>query len=276
MSTEHKFGGEWTEKKLDAVEKYLGFFTSALKNQNFKLCYIDAFSGSGNVTLKNGVMTDGSAIRALKYPFDKYFFIENDKIFYDALSKKIEGEYPDKSNAVSVLEGDCNKLLQSIDSRQWRAEGWRGVIFLDPYAMDLDWDSLEKISKTQVFDVWYLFPFSAANRNLYNNGRIPQANEEKLNRIFGTTDWKEQLYTNSPQLTLFGDLEKEKIPDGLRQFIIKRLRETFSNVADNPAVLKNKTNSPLFLLCFAVSNPNPSAWGLALKGANHILKSTED
>jgi len=72
MNTEHTFGGEWTEKKLDAVENYLKAFTTALKNRNFKLCYIDAFSGSGNVTLKNGIVTDGSAIRALKYPFDKY------------------------------------------------------------------------------------------------------------------------------------------------------------------------------------------------------------
>ena len=79
MQAENKFGGNWTEKKLDAVEKYLEFFTTALKKQNFKLCYIDAFSGSGNVTLKNGVVTDGSAIRALKYPFDMYMLIEKDE-----------------------------------------------------------------------------------------------------------------------------------------------------------------------------------------------------
>ena len=72
MNAEQKFGGEWTEKKLDAVEAYLKSFTTALKHQSFKLCYIDAFSGSGNVTLKNGIVTDGSAIRALKYPFDRY------------------------------------------------------------------------------------------------------------------------------------------------------------------------------------------------------------
>jgi len=275
MSAEHKFGGEWTEKKLDAVEEYLKFFTTALKNQKFKLCYIDAFSGSGNVTLKNGVITDGSAIRALKYPFDQYFFIEDNQKYYDALNWKISKTYSEKADKITVLKGDCNELLQSIDSRQWLVEGWRGVIFLDPYAMDLDWDSLEKISKTQMFDVWYLFPFSAVNRNLNNNGKISQANEERLNRIFGTDAWKKELYAESAQLTLFGNSEMEKIPNGLKGFIVKRLSETFKNVAQNPAVLKNKNNSPLFLLCFAVSNPQPAAWGLALKAANHILKHTE-
>ncbi|WP_157998421.1 hypothetical protein [Desulfosporosinus sp. OT] len=41
------FGGPWTLLKLDILEKYLSFFVQAMKNQNFKLCYIDAFAGSG-------------------------------------------------------------------------------------------------------------------------------------------------------------------------------------------------------------------------------------
>ena len=276
MQTEHKFGGDWTTKKLDAVEKYLQFFTTALKKQNFQLCYIDAFSGSGNVVLKNEIVTDGSAIRALKYPFDKYILVEKDRDYYNALCKKIEMSYSDKMHKVSVINGDCNALLQSINGQQWRSEGWRGVIFLDPYAMELDWESLEKISKTQTFDVWYLFPFSAVNRNLRVSGNIPQANEDKLTKIFGIDGWKNELYAESQQMNLFGDSKIEKIPDGLRQFIIKRIGETFSKVAPNPAILKNVNNSPLFLLCFAVSNPNKKAQELALRGANHILKHTED
>ena len=275
MQDEHKFGGDWTEKKLDAVERYLAFFTTALKKQHFRLCYIDAFSGSGNVTLKNGVITDGSAIRALKYPFDSYFLIEKDKNYYDALCLKIRKNYANKSDKISIINGECNELLQSISSRHWHSEGWRGVIFLDPYAMELDWKSLEIISKTHVFDVWYLFPFSAVNRNLRLDGKIPQANEERLNKIFGTDNWKNAIYAESQQMTLFGDSELEKIPDGLKQFIVKRLGETFPRVAPNPTILKNTNNSPLFLLCFAVSNPNVAAQNLALKGANHILKHTE-
>ena len=142
--------------------------------------------------------------------------------------------------------------------------------------MELHWEALEKISKTQAFDVWYLFPYSAVARNLRNDSKIPEANEDKLNKIFGTDIWKKEIYTESPQLTLFGDSEIEKIPNGLKQFIIKRLGETFPKVANSPAVLKNSNNSPLFLLCFAISNPSKTAQNLALKGANHILKHTED
>ena len=47
-----RFGGAWTEVKLDAVNYYLNFYTDVLKNkptpQNpFELWYIDAFAGSG-------------------------------------------------------------------------------------------------------------------------------------------------------------------------------------------------------------------------------------
>ena len=138
MSIEQHFGSDWTVKKLDAVEGYLKFFTTALKKQKFKLCYIDAFSGSGNVTLKNGVVTDGSAIRALKYPFDRYILIEKDENYHKALRQKIDTSYSDKSKSISLFNGDCNELLQSINGKQWYKDGWRGVIFLDPYAMELD------------------------------------------------------------------------------------------------------------------------------------------
>ena len=47
------FGGHWTEKKLDCVSSYLEAYQTALKNKNFDLVYIDAFSGDGAVELKH-------------------------------------------------------------------------------------------------------------------------------------------------------------------------------------------------------------------------------
>ena len=43
------FGGPWTEAKLTILERYLDFYTTALKNQSFRLLYIDAFAGSGAI-----------------------------------------------------------------------------------------------------------------------------------------------------------------------------------------------------------------------------------
>jgi three-Cys-motif partner protein len=274
MSDEQKFGSYWTVQKLDVVEKYLEFFTMALKRQSFKLCYIDAFSGSGNVTLKDGQVIDGSALRALKYPFDQYYFFDKNKNHCQALSEKTKTAYPDKQEKVSIINGDCNNLLQGIDQRPWQTDRWRGVIFLDPYAMELSWSCLEKISKTKAFDVWYLFPFSAVNRNLPRSGAIQRQNEDLLTKIFGSPDWKQQIYQESTQTSLFNEPELERIPDGLMDYIQSRLLHTFPTVAPNPVFLRNKQNSPLFLLCFAGSNPSKAAKELSLKGAKYILEHT--
>jgi hypothetical protein len=41
-----------------------------MNRDRFKLCYIDAFAGSGNVNVKGIGKITGSAVRALVYLFD--------------------------------------------------------------------------------------------------------------------------------------------------------------------------------------------------------------
>ena len=41
------FGGRWTEQKLEILRRYLDAYTTALKNQGFRLTYVDAFAGEG-------------------------------------------------------------------------------------------------------------------------------------------------------------------------------------------------------------------------------------
>jgi len=43
-------------------------------------------------------------------------------------------------------------------------------------------------------------------------------------------------------------------------------------VAPNRALLMNSKNSPMFLLCFAASNPSKKVGELALRGVNYILE----
>jgi hypothetical protein len=93
-----------------------------------------------------------------------------------------------------------------------------------------------------------------------------------LTKIFGASDWADYVYREPLQQTLFDTPGVEKIPDGLKDYIQNRLAQTFPTVAPNPALLRNEKNSPMFLLCFAGSNPNEKAGSLSLKGANHILK----
>lgn len=269
-----EFGSVWTEAKLEAVESYLGFYTTVLKKRGFKLCYVDAFAGSGSIKIKSGDEIEGSAIRALKYPFDKFYFFEEDILLIEALKRKI-GTMPAKKK-VEFHNADCNILLTEIARRDWEKENWRGVIFIDPFAMDLDWASLVRISNTEVFDVWYLFPFMALNRNLKRDGKISPANLASINRALGTptNEWKSALYLPNPQLSLpFGESPPKKVSiEDIRKYILARLEATFPTVSPKAAFLYNEKKSPQFLLCFAGSNPSLAARDLSLKGADHILK----
>ena len=124
-------------------------------------------------------------------------------------------------------------------------------------------------------DLWYLFPFSAAQRMLPNKG-VVDSWRNKLNDLFGDIDWENRFYKLNPQISLFGDNDqmiKEVNTKELVSYIRERLKSIFPYVADNPRLLYNAKMSPLFLFCLAVSNPNPKAYGLAKKVAEeHILK----
>lgn len=268
------FGGPWTLLKLKIIEEYLNSYTIALKNKPYKLCYIDAFAGSGLVNIKGVGVVPGSALRALDYPFKKFIFIEKNKHYAAQLKKEILNR--NRKAEVEIKVGDCNRELKTLLSYPWYTRSWRGVMFLDPYAMDLSWDSLSAIQKTRVFDVWYLFPISALCRVLQKNGQIPPKNREVINRLLGTNGWEKEIYFQSPQLSWFDQNDIERVAiGGIRNYVIKRLQTVFPAVSEKSLTLRNpRNNSPLFLLCFAVSNPSPRAIDLSLGVVNHLLTRT--
>jgi three-Cys-motif partner protein len=173
--SKHIFGGPWTEIKLDAVEYYLGCYTRALKQVDFDLWYIDAFAGSGdreNEREVGGIFEGtpielvretlaGSARRALGVTpsFDHFVFIEKDDDRYAAL-QDIRTASPTRD--IRIIQGEANdELAKLVASHPWSRKNSsksRGVVFLDPYALHVDWRTLQALASTQVLDVWYLFP----------------------------------------------------------------------------------------------------------------------
>ena len=268
-----KFGGAWTLIKLEILNKYLSFYTTALKRQSFKLCYIDAFAGSGEIHIRGRGKIPGSAIRALDYEFDKYIFIENDPKYADLLWQRIQ-DHP-AGNKATIYLGDCNDHLSQICSFPWLKNNWRGVIFLDPYSLQVKWQSLEVISKTRIFDVWYLFPFMALNRLLRRDKDISDSHRTIIDTVLGTDDWEKGIYSLSPQLSFFGEEYEKNNLEMVKKYILQQLKNVFHGVSPNAMTLRAvQTNTPLYLLCFATSNPSPKAIGLALNGANYILTHT--
>ncbi|HCS91297.1 MAG: three-Cys-motif partner protein TcmP [Thiohalocapsa sp. PB-PSB1] len=268
---DHRFGGPWTLIKLDVLRQYLSAYTTALKKQAFELVYIDAFAGSGDFSPGSGESQQVGSVRiALDTPgFHRYCFIEQNSRRYREL-EAIKQQHPEKQ--IELFRGDANQVLPDL-LRTLSPKNWRGVVFLDPYGLNLDWTTLESIASSQLLDVWYLFSLSGLYRQAAK--RMANVDEHKaaaLDRCLGTEKWREAFYRKSRQLTLFDDPDIERFAevDAMEQFVLSRLKETF------PAVMKPlrlpREGAPLYSLFFAMSNPNRPAIGLAQRIAKHILE----
>jgi hypothetical protein len=67
-------------------------------------------------------------------------------------------------------------------------------------------------------------------------------------------------------------IERSASVEDIKEYFTARLKDLFAGVADNPRLLSNSKNAPLFLLYFAMGNSSPKARTLALKMAGHILR----
>ncbi|GJE18581.1 three-Cys-motif partner protein TcmP [Methylobacterium marchantiae] len=297
MTVEHRFGGRWTDRKLDILSQYLTFFTTALRAQNFQLLYIDGFAGSGNRLIERIIAQEeplfgienrservhapGSARIALETnpPFNRIALIERHAKRFEEL-KKLCSHYP--TVQVDLLQGDANEaIVELCRTIPWRGpnapgRGIRAVLFLDPYGMNLAFSTLEAIAATKAIDVWYLFPISGVCRQASRDGgKLAPYKRAAITRILGTDEWENEFYNYPVTDDLFGHLTaKHRSADikTIEGYIKKRLSLVFPIVRD-PLTLKTDNGSPLYSLFFALSNSDPKAIGLALKGADHILRT---
>ncbi|MFN7131303.1 MAG: three-Cys-motif partner protein TcmP [Myxococcales bacterium] len=289
----HRFGGDWTSTKLDVLARYLSAYTTALKDSPFRKAYIDAFAGTGyrteRIDLPDGAtseallfpdladagpqqLLDGSARLALKVQprFDRYIFIERDAERCREL-EALKGEFPDLASTIRVGQGEANEEIQKLCAKDWTSH--RAVLFLDPYGMQVEWQTIEAIARTKAIDLWLLFPLGiGVNRLLTRSGAIPRGWRTRLDKLLGTSNWYEEFYKVEHRATLFGNDEERVVKatnETIGRYFNDRLKTIFAGVAD-PGVLRNSANCPLYLLCFAAANEKGAP--IALKIANHLLR----
>jgi three-Cys-motif partner protein len=286
-----KFGGRtWTQDKLERVRKYLVAYSIIMQKRKFRYAYIDGFAGTGYHELKTDEVEpgnlfeelnqsavaeflDGSARIALQVAprFHKYIFIEKSRRKTVEL-EKVRDEFPNKAADIVIANAEANAYLQELClNRSW--ERRRAVLFVDPFGMQLSWETVVAIAKTKAIDTWILFPVSAVNRLLKRDGNIPTAWRHRLDAMFGEPGWFDVFFPEE-KLPLIDDgaTFRRKIADLdlIGRYFNRRLESVFAGVAQNPYVLRNTQGCPLFLLCFAAANPHAVA--PAIKIAQDILK----
>ena len=282
VTAEHPFGGQWTRDKLEILRRYLDAYTTALKNQPFNLIYIDAFAGPGNWRPGSSYdeaeygeyndMLKGSpniALDIVDKQFDEFIFIDTNPEHIESL-ETVKAQNPGR--VIEIINSDANTILPQICAGLGRNE--RAVVFLDPYATEVSWSTVECIAQTRKIDCWILFPLMAITRQMPRRREPDPAWMDNLDRIFGGRNYWHDFYapTKRPSFWNQGnELEREQGSDQIAEAYRERLKTVFTRVAPTRRVLKNSTNSNLFDLFFAASNPQGA--GIAVRIADHILQN---
>lgn len=287
---EHSFGGDWTEEKLRCLREYLNryrqIFTQNERARWYTTWYVDAFAGTGSRRIsaphadidQDGVTDpeaaaylDGSARIALglEHPFDNYLFIEKSKSRAEELQRMIDNDFPALASRCTIKREDANSALATwSQERNWKRE--RAVVFLDPYGLQVSWQTVELLGRTKAVDLWYLF--HCVTRLLTRDGVIEEKWRQKLTDIFGTGDWESHFYRTTTAVDLFGEYEqteRDATVENIQRYLHDRLKTCFAEVAPS-LVLRISNGSPLFVLCFAAANEKGAP--IAVRIAKSLLQ----
>ena len=265
----------------------------------WKLLYFDGFAGSGSrtqeddkveveealdlfgqeVTVEDLNVYRGAAEREVKIEsdgirsFDYYYFVdkseENGKLLEERLAQyEISGRR-------HHLPLDANNAVKRLASTLHNNSNCKALAFLDPFGMQIDWDSIEALKGLPV-DLWILVPTGVIINRLLERKIDKEkglAHAEKLKSFFGMTEKeiRDFFYTKKNEQTLFGDDDMviTKAENSIRriaQLYVERLKQVMPYVTEEPLVLYNTHNVPIYHLVFAAKNKT------AMKIAQEIIR----
>lgn len=294
------FGHQHTIEKLNAVEKYLDRYTTALKNQSFELLYIDACAGSGASVPKQSSgnldhlgdglfdnekialvdtqqMVLGSPIRALnlKNPFHKYLFNDYKRSNINSLKNHVEENFPSLKNRVEYSRSDANEMLLNV-CRDYNWRQTRAVVFLDPFGLQINYDTLVALARTGAVDVWYLVPVFAMYRQVTGTGDIHEDGGRRVDIALGTQQWREVVAHEYTPTDLFGTVPtvKQRVVniDWFEKIAKEQIGYAFSGQVLDETLRLGKNGTHEFSLMFAWANQSERA-KLASKLAKAVLKN---
>lgn len=254
--------GYWSEIKLDIIKEYASAYSRIMSSQTspqFYHLYIDAFAGPGkHISKSTGEYVPGSPENALlvEPPFHEYHFIDLDKQKIESLENMagIRGD-------VHIHLGDCNKVMLDKVLPNVKYEDYRRALcVLDPYGLHLDWEVIFTAGQMKSVDIFLNFPVADMNRNVLwrKPEDVSSSQINRMNRFWGDDSWREEAYSPSPQMKLFGEKEdEEKVSNEMIAEAFRRRLKKAAGFANVPApiAMRNTQNAIVYYLFFASHKP---------------------
>ena len=288
------FGGNWTNIKLDAFEKYVNAYLRIMNKIHYwKTVYVDAFAGSGDRGKKernelqiklfpdeeDAQPYKGAAERVLSLhsglSFDSHYFIDTNSESLQKLESKLKTKGLLDNRVAQFIPGDANEYLLKISAGMKGSKNkYAALILLDPFGMTINWEAIASFAGTKS-DIWILVPTGVIiNRLLDSKGELIFS--DKLEAFFGLDkkEIKNEFYSTKMETNLFGEeLKVSKVPDAIiriTEFYIRRLKTIWQYVTSKPLKLLNSKNVPIYHFVFASNNKT----GLSI--ANDIIGVIQD
>lgn len=247
------------------LSKYMKAYATIMNNQKpirsdgrpgrgiiSRFHYIDAFSGPGEwIVQDKGIESylNGSPVLAIKCdpPFDRVWFIEKDPKRTVSLERMIADE--GSRDRARVLCGDANERIREVSSQINKDE--RGLVFLDPYGLDVEWKTIRLLAKREIFDVFINFSIMGIIRNTPKDGEQSETFRERLRRVVGDPGWVDDLYVGQPDM--FGNVVRRRArirPTMIAAKYQQQLATEFRFVS-RYVIMRNSRNGPMYALLLA-------------------------
>jgi len=188
----------WTMLKLCFLKLYIQrIYTPIIKSYYQNMFYIDLFAGSGlNQFEDHSTLVPGSPIIAWTFAyrsFDYLYLVEKETKYSRPLEERMK--------LISLPEnfriyhgGDANKEYLDIIGEIEETASSHFFAFVDPYAFQLRWETLERLLTSRVrgdFLVLFQPHYTAMQAGSVIKGRIKDA--RTLNELFGDEVWVEYI-----------------------------------------------------------------------------------
>jgi three-Cys-motif partner protein len=257
--------GSWSEVKLEILKAYASAYTQALKNQDFQTRYIDGFSGAGLAQSKSSdqwVETSPLIAMRVEPAFEELHFVDMNpkKLGYlEEISKN--------DSRVHVHRGDCNVVVPGLVKKHVRYNKMeRALCILDPYDLNLHWETVSSVARTRAADFVINFMIVAANRGvLWRHREASEHAKEAMTRFWGDTSWEEAAYQE--ERGLFGPIRTKRGNLAIVEAYSRRLLALTPGLKiGTPFPVKTEGNSDIYYLIFG------SMKGLGVKIWNEIAR----
>jgi len=254
--------GRWSVEKLEMLSEYCHAYAVIMNAQKRSrpgkrawltgFYYIDAFAGPGIAESKDPEVIEyleGSPLRAVACSpaFDHLWFIDRNSRRLSALGQLLD-EHGGLARS-TLRRGDSNRLLTEVISSLSGTE--RAIVFLDPYGLQVEWDTVRALASSRKADVFINFSLMGVFRNLRLTGGPSPAIRERLATVMFSTDWIDRLYVQQSGFWSEPVLHRRQVT---ASEVCRHYRDDLTRIfphVSNAAIMTNSRGGPIYALVLA-------------------------